>query len=852
MGVFSAGTVGAHAPDTTADPPIPAHDNLNSIAMTVEDGDDGDTDRDSVVPTGADAGADHDFNAAIPAHAKTLAVTVAGGGTDAATGWGDTDSFEITATADGNDVKVTEVATNVTDSTAAMGTFTIPLDDGIVTSIVISANDAPAEGTDTSPAGIYTIGLTYTSVVSSETPGDAVSVTLGTLTGVNISPDGAIIVKLPGFQVPSSIDTDEVSVTGTGVIAGDTANPSDIDVNGSTVTLTMGTVDGDATVTTAGAVTDIRFSKKAGIKNPVYASSGPTGHTITVSDEDDVEDDDAERYAIVLRQVSAKPASAKRGGEVTITGLGFADGGADVYIGSHTESATSADGVLTLTVPTDLEDNDGNEVFESGANTLNVSDGAGKKANEPGSFTIKPSFGFSPESPTPGQNVKITLVDITPDKMIDDPDSTDPDDMIVMPPEVRFAGTAIPADDVTDAGDTDAKTWNAKVPGGRIGSVQLRVIVTTVDPDDDDEVVTTSLDDTITIGTKALTLDVITAVPGQRLNIRGSGFTSGDDMIAAGEVKVGGVEATDSDMDVDPNGNIDITIRVPNNVKAGSRPVRIEDKGGVIGTASLTVPTPVLSIDPTESRIGTSVMVTGTGFPANDLVLVSYGGNAVGSAASDATGNFSVSITVPNTANIDDEHNVTAMPQINDKSTSAKAVKHSTPDEVVTLSPSTATPGQLITVSGENFRPFTVIDSIKIGDVTVGSAIGASTDANGSFSASNIQVPLLNPAQYLVSVSASGTGNGLGNAYLDVVTEVASTDPADVFASLIANGSLATVWHLDAATQSWTSFSTDPDLAAFNDLTSITGDQVYVLIMTAADTFNGTPLFVGTNQVYIP
>ena len=84
------------------------------------------------------------------------------------------------------------------------------------------------------------------------------------------------------------------------------------------------------------------------------------------------------------------------------------------------------------------------------------------------------------------------------------------------------------------------------------------------------------------------------------------------------------------------------------------------------------------------------------------------------------------------------------------------------------------------------------------------------------------------------------------------LADARSTDPADVFADLIADGSLSTVWHLDASTQSWTSFSTNPALADFNDLTEIQGGQVYVLIMSAAGEFQGKPLFAGTNQVFIP
>ena len=215
------------------------------------------------------------------------------------------------------------------------------------------------------------------------------------------------------------------------------------------------------------------------------------------------------------------------------------------------------------------------------------------------------------------------------------------------------------------------------------------------------------------------------------------------------------------------------------------------------------------------------------------------------------TGNFETTIDVPNTAKIGKAADITAVPQVNrDAVTDADAVSHSTPDPTVSLNPSSAVAGQTITVSGENYKPFTAIDKVEIGETDVTPSLNIITDALGSFANTEVTVPLINANRYLVKVTAKDDG-GLGNEYLNVVETVEEvvTDPAEVFAGL--GDRLVRVWYLDRATQVWSFYDPDPDFAAFNTLNEVSsGLNVSIIISEGEEIeFQGMTLYQGTNPI---
>ena len=160
---------------------------------------------------------------------------------------------------------------------------------------------------------------------------------------------------------------------------------------------------------------------------------------------------------------------------------------------------------------------------------------------------------------------------------------------------------------------------------------------------------------------------------------------------------------------------------------------------------ALPSPSPAITVSPGESLRGETITVSGAGFPANDLVLISYNDATVDTANTSPTGTFSQDITVPaaENGNPGGTFTVEAVSQVNEPDVKADE-DHKILDPVITLSPDTAAPGSAITITGSNFKGFLRVTLIEIGGQNVTPVPAPSTDEWGAFTASDIQVPQLN------------------------------------------------------------------------------------------------------------
>ena len=683
---------------------------------------------------------------------------------------------------------------------------------------------------------------------------------------VDFTSTDSITVNLKDFGVPSSISPAQISMDVEGAATGSTtgtgANPSDVEVDGTKVTL-VGPFDtgGNSPVNLAAqgtSITKIVFRRAAGITLPIRHGDYDIKISTTETTEDD--GDGRENLVEVRRALTVSPTRGTRGTEVTISGKGFADGTADIMIGGdYTITADVDDGAFTTTVDSAVKDNAGKNVFD-GATTgegedddrstsITISDAATEGAPAK-TFEIKPSFTFDPESPTPGQDVTINLVDISGEPtsvtftgaaaIVDVPDSDPNDD----------ADDSV--DNIRDAdGDADTTTsWKVQVPGDtRIGNVRV-----TIEHDDVDDPLTK----TITIGTNDLTVDPETVVPRQTISIDGGGFTARGSVNLA-DVIIDGkpVSATrneDPEL-VNNNGDISFDVTVPQEVSAGSgKRVTVTDSGERVGTATITIATAELTISPAESLRGETITVSGTGFPASDLVLIKYNGATVDTSSTSPTGTFEQEVMVPAGEDINPggTYTIEAVSQVNTPDISA-AEDHKIKAPVITLSPDTATPGSNITIEGQNFKGFLRVSLIEIGGQDVTPVPAPQTDRWGAFSTSDIQVPQLNLTRHAVKVVVGDDDGSDGDAteFLTLVAAVASNAPADLFADLVEAGALDRIFLYDNTTQEWFLYDPDPGFEAANSLESLeTGNIIWIQLKEAA-TVQGANLLAGWSLITV-
>lgn len=654
-----------------------------------------------------------------------------------------------------------------------------------------------------------------------------------------VGPGDRIVVNLKDFGLPATISTADVTIDD-----GDrTANPSEVTVSGDNVTIVLGKFASEVLVnnvrTTAGnsheanvidggdAEVTITIRERAGIMTPNKADTYPV--KVDGKDANDADGYDIDDKTIMVGQVvTVKPATAVRGTEITITGKGFTDGAAVVKAGNLViGNPAIMDGAFSLTVNNDMMVGTAMAFPKGPTGTqIQVEDSTGTRDHASDNHVIKAAFSIMPESPNPGQDVTITLKDS---------DATASSTVMV-----SFAGgTAMTA---TDAGDSDVDTWKVTVPSDvRAGIVQMRVTGASA----------AALTKNVTIATNDLTVTPAEIVPGQQITVTGTGFTSSDktgttaeeNTIAVGAVTVGGVAANEDILLVDNNGRISFNVNVPAGVVPGSQKVVVTDLGGRVGNGSVTVTKPALSVSPDTGLIGSDFTVSGTGFPANDLVQIKYHGRVQTTAPTGADGSFTRSVVVPSDRNVTPggSYDVEAVSQIISGVTAK--IKHMTPKAAITVSPDTATAGGSIMISGENFTGFLPVSKMEISTRNVTTVPAPVTDSWGAFSQS-VLVPQLTPGRYPVRVTV---GNDTPTVFLTITDQPVSSDPADVFASI--GDRLSRVWFLDAENQEWLFYDPSPDFADFNDLTSVTVGVPYIVIVNEGDPvdFQGNNLFAGTN-----
>ena len=862
MGVFSATGVSAHDPDEDTlgghgftdneFENVPAHDLLTGLTATASDSD-GTAVAPAValVPDTFDEHG-HEYTFAVPDDATSLEVAANGGPNWLA-------AASVSFMIDGTAVAATDVTRAgfddaAGDTTDATSTITVDLTDGIVKTITAYASDGTAaDANGAGGPGRYTITLNYSAVNTSDTgsggtaidldlEGDGINVNVTAGSEPDVALNDNIVVKLPGFTVPSDLDPEYISVT-TSV---GSYNPSDVNVSGTTLTLRMGNTGTVATTTptATAAIQAIFITKRAGIINPAQANDAPDSYPVTI---EDASEETAVGHALVLRKVSATPNKGTRGTTTTIKGSGLPQGSSTIRISGadrtnpHNIGVIAAkDGTFSYEIATDAKDNDGANVFSKGANTINVSDARGKLVNVTGTFTVNPSFSIDPESPIPGQIVTVTLSDI--DGAVTD---------------ASFAGQGI--ENAFDGPDTDTlpndakvktvtvagkSTYQIKMPSSvRRGSVEMRITVGTE-----------TLKKTVTIATNSLTVDPETAVPGQQITITGSGFTAGGS-IAAADIKIDGKVVSTEGESVDSTGNINFTVNVkevgdsPRTIKSGSRNVEVTDSSGRVGTAKITVPAAAITLSPAEGLIGSTITVSGTGFPANDLVLISYGGTTISTANTDPTGNFSRDVTVPSSAEVGDEAPVKAESQVIEGV--SDSADHATPSPALGSATSTsAQAGGTVTIAGINFKGFVRVSSIKVGGTIVTPVPAPSTDQWGAFTATGVQVPNLTLGTHPVEITVD---EKTVTGFISITAAPVSQAPADVFAEI--GDRLLRVWHLDRATQHWTFYDPDAEVFALvpddRKLTSVSSGQVVTIIISEGDPvdFQGMQLYQGSNPI---
>ena len=619
------------------------------------------------------------------------------------------------------------------------GNIRNPLTAQSVTVDVMTLNDVTALMSGTVSIKSYVQGVNVTHVPDGTNA--AAKITVRFTTDSTLNPAESIMIEFEDdIQVPEVINASHVTINAENTANGDTgtgqsgvANPSGVTVqrvgnpaDEPLVTLDIGDMlSGDTATVSAGlqgipnaTVVTVTFSQSAGIRNPTEGGSS----AVKVSTTNDPTGVTSNKFGFP-RVIVLSSSSGERGATVTVTGKGFKNStDATVWIDadkSNTIGSAEAElctapiagtDIFTCSFVVNASNFDPNE-----KGYINAVDGRNQWAAKPAEWTLKGKVTAVPDSAAIGDTVTVEVRDFPKgttgkltlggETIFDNiPDEDDPDKVLVNPPN----------DFVLDAEGN--ASFTIRIPDEVALGRQALTLVWGKSG---------SRRDTMTILGAQLEIAPSTVVPNQSITVTGRGYTSNgslndpsDDTGDAenlSQILLGGtridwdkIEGGD-DISIDSGGSWVATIVIPVMSPAtvpGTYELKAIDNAGRPGAAQVVISSRTVDFDPKESRVGTTVTVSGSGWVASNSasgavtssINVEYfragqdDVEASARATPDSDGNFSATIKVPLNASIPSTNKVSVYYEDEDDQNISETVAHRVPGAGMEISP-TSGPG---------------------------------------------------------------------------------------------------------------------------------------------------------------
>jgi hypothetical protein len=634
-----------------------------------------------------------------------------------------------------------------------------------------------------------------------------------------------------------------------------------------------------------------------------------------------------QQSAKIPRKIILSSDNGNRGKSITVTGKGFKNGVTATVWRDSDGDGTRDSGEIDLanalvgsddTFSATVKISNPPFTTTKADNKINAIDGQKNTLNSDSDFNIprfdlRGSLNATPSVASVGDTVQLDIKDFTSNTFVaTGSTSASQGDTLAGKPYITLGGVVVE----TPAGSTNAQgeaTFNVVIPNG-VPSGTLLLEIMGDDAGDCQNCGQLTSSNRFTPTTRSVKMVISPAilnltpetnlVPNQTVTVIGQGYTTGGSaLIASGTddssvlidgdatgLKAVGSAATSKineggTISIDNGGNWSAAIVIPINtttVTPGSHELKVTDDQGREGLAILVIAERKLGMTPLESRVGTTVTITGSGFPADNTktgaastpsvsIKYTYGTttDTVATLTPDSSGNITGSFTVPLNAPIPSTNSVTAefkyTPTDGSETTATTAVTHEIPRATVTISPASGPTGTEVTIVGAGFKTFSTVSTLQIGDIDVRPAPVPSTDSEGRFTA-KVLIPQANTGSQSVQAKVSNTVA----ATTYTVTKVAPTAtpspvaaamaPADALAALISNNdNLQRVWHFDPSQQSvapdygWFLYDPRPVFAAANSVDEIAGGKFYWINVREAQTavLGGVSrsLFAGWNPV---
>ena len=548
-------------------------------------------------------------------------------------------------------------------------------------------------------------------------------------------------------QVPPLLDERFISIVGVPTAAGTprrVASPLDATVelvgvpaDEPRVTLTVGDHDPEEAVDGIGAgKVSVIFRQGAGIKNPTEAGTWnvrvSTSKQSPANDRDDDSTTLAKRGFPTIRTIGLNKKSGTRGSTITAKGAGFKNSTtATVFLDENNDGEKQPAEVVLCDAAID-----GTDTFtcdfvvnvppfgSDDTNIINAIDGREGSANDGAPWDLDPQITAIPKTAAIGDTVTVDLQDFP--KNMPSAAKFDVGGVDILKGVAKQAAT-------TSSGPTGTSTHTITIPNGvALGKQALRVQF----PGG------SSYRVTMTITGAQLTVAPAAVVPNQSVTITGHGFTGNSVLYGvstrtetgtthandigadAGEggrgglsgIHIGGTQIAWDKIDdgelveVDSGGNWVATVVIPVTSPStipGVYELKAFDSAGRPGVTQLTVKPRTIDFEPKESRVGTTLTVTGTGWVASNSapgaesanISVDYylpgesDSDASARANPDSDGNFTTTIRVPLNASIPSTNRVEVQYDDDNDRAVTETAAHRVPGATISITPSSGPAG---------------------------------------------------------------------------------------------------------------------------------------------------------------
>ena len=600
---------------------------------------------------------------------------------------------------------------------------------------------------------------------------------------------------------------------------------------------------------------------KAGVKNPTEAKSYKTAYAVLEAGASVPNLDPSAEANLNTLPVKAKLTLSDeadgRGKEVTITGTGFNNGtGAEVFVYNGVEAdqakvkdpafcemivltgeslgnaLVGSDDKFTVTFTVHQDE------FKAGpVNFICAADseaGNPRFASEVKVFDLEGSLSVSPATASYGDEITlkprdvgtVTRIDVGPRHVWNSDGScpTDPRKVCIESRDMEKDGS----DYVFDLpGGLDALTQIAVVASAGTERVYLNVEASSLNLSKSEVIPNESIiiegrgfSDKATIDVSMITLD------GEPLDVEEAGTDNGK-------------------VQIDSNGQFVIEARVWG-IGDGSNPaldddtytIKIVDSTGFEGEADVTIMAPTVTVSPDTAGPRDYITISGENWPQSTededfQVSISVDGRNR-TQSIDTTGRFRHQVRLSANIDLGEEHDVTVKFEHGGDDIEEDAT-FMTPESGISVNPSAARPGDMITIELLGMPVFTTVDEVVIaGGNRIGNAV-VNTDRDGNATVSGILVPAVDPGFYSVRV---GVGGQTAVAQLEILDDAIGAGAATELPGAVSDlgDNLDAIFHFNNATKDWTFFDPRPEFADLNTLSELVAGQPYWVLVKDAQT----------------